>query len=145
MFIFAISIKLINTNSYTFCVHIANPYTYSVIFAKPNNRHYTYMEIRLKELCQLKGVTQKELSAQLGVSEMTLSRASKGNTSIQLLERIAEALMVEIWELFTESTEKSNFIAIVKDGKDYYNAVTLSELEKIVEQLKEKTDRASTL
>ena len=53
--------------------------------------------------------------------------------------------MVEIWELFTESTEKSNFIAIVKDGKDYYNAVTLSELEKIVEQLKEKTDRASTL
>ena len=74
MFIFAISIKLINTNSYTFCVHIANPYTYSVIFAKPNNRHYTYMEIRLKELCQLKGVTQKELSAQLGVSEMTLSR-----------------------------------------------------------------------
>ena len=58
------------------------------------------MEIRLKELCQKKGTTQKDLALKLGVTEMTLSRAAKGNTSLPLLERIAAALGVEVSELF---------------------------------------------
>ena len=81
-----------------------------------------YMDIRLKELCQLRGITQKELASKLEVTEMTLSRASKGNTSMQLLEKIATALNVELW-----------------DGKDYYNATTIAELEKIVAEIKEKS------
>lgn len=99
-----------------------------------------YMDIRLKELCQLRGITQKELSAKLEVTEMTLSRVSKGNTSMQLLERIAEALNVEIWELFTEVRDRQDFVAMIKDGKDYYNATTLAELEKIVEEIKRKQE-----
>ena len=98
-----------------------------------------YMDIRLKELCQLRGITQKELASILEVTEMTLSRASKGNTSMQLLEKIATALNVELWELFTESTDKNDFMAIIKDGKDYYNATTIAELEKIVAEIKEKS------
>ncbi|MCL1942005.1 MAG: helix-turn-helix domain-containing protein [Candidatus Azobacteroides sp.] len=70
------------------------------------------MELRLKELCRKRGITQKELSANLGVAELTLSRASKGNTSVQLIERIAEKLNVEVWELFTQSTEKQENIII---------------------------------
>lgn len=99
------------------------------------------MEIRLKELCQSKGITQKELAAKLEVTEMTLSRASKGNTSMQLIERIADNLNVEVWELFTEARDRHDFIAIVKNGKDYYNATTLSELEKIISDIKEKIMR----
>lgn len=76
-----------------------------------------YMELRLKELCTIKGITQKELAFKLDVTEMTLSRASKGNTSMQLLEKIAEALNVEVWELFTSSTEKKqNIITCPKCG-----------------------------
>lgn len=97
-----------------------------------------YMEIRLKDLCQLKGITQKELALELGVTEMTLSRAAKGNTSISLLEKIANSLNVEIWELFTEIRDKSDFMALVKDGKDFYSATTLKELEEIVERIKVK-------
>lgn len=102
-------------------------------------KHNMYMDIRLKELCQLRGITQKELASKLEVTEMTLSRASKGNTSIQLLENIAKALNVEVWELFTEVRDRRDFIAIVKDGKDYYNATTLVELERIVSEIKNKS------
>lgn len=106
---------------------------------KETYKHNMYMDIRLKELCQLRGITQKELASKLEVTEMTLSRASKGNTSIQLLENIAKALNVEVWELFTEVRDKRDFIAIVKDGKDYYNAATLVELERIVSEIKDKS------
>ena len=98
-----------------------------------------YMDIRLKELCQLRGITQKELASKLEVTEMTLSRASKGNTSMQLIEKIAETLNVEVWELFAEARDKRDFMAIVKNGKEYYNATTLAELEKIVGEIKEKS------
>ena len=47
------------------------------------------MELRIKDVCREKGITQKELAGLLGVSEMTLSRASKGNTSLDLLDRMA--------------------------------------------------------
>lgn len=63
------------------------------------------MEIRLKELCQKKGTTQKDLALKLGVTEMTLSRAAKGNTSLPLLERIATALNVPVSELFEPPKE----------------------------------------
>ena len=33
------------------------------------------MELRIKDVCREKGITQKELAGLLGVSEMTLSRA----------------------------------------------------------------------
>lgn len=64
-----------------------------------------YMEIRLKELCQKKGTTQKDLALKLGVTEMTLSRAAKGNTSLPLLERIATALNIPVSELFEAPKE----------------------------------------
>lgn len=76
------------------------------------------MDIRLKELCSQKGITQKELAAKIGVTEMTLSRASKGNTSIQLLNEIARCLNVEIWELFTASTETANIIKCPNCGTE---------------------------
>lgn len=59
-----------------------------------------YMDLRIKELCKEKGITQKDLALKLGVAEMTLSRAAKGNTSIELVARIADALGVSVSELF---------------------------------------------
>lgn len=59
-----------------------------------------YMELRIKEVCQQKGITQKELAAKIGTSEVTLSRAAKGNTSLPLLASIASALGVSVSELF---------------------------------------------
>ncbi len=103
------------------------------------------MDIRLKDLCQLRGITQKELALKLGVTEMTLSRASKGNTSMSLLEKIAKSLSVEVWELFTEVRDKSEFMALIKNGNEFYQATTMKELENIVEKLKDKISQGKDL
>ena len=63
------------------------------------------MDIRLKELCKQKGITQKELANTLGVTEITLTRVNSGTCSLSLLERIATALNVPIQELFNPPTE----------------------------------------
>lgn len=61
------------------------------------------MKLRIKEVCQMRNTTQKELAEKLGVSEVTLSRASNGNTSLPLIEKIANTLRIEISELFAPS------------------------------------------
>ena len=53
---------------------------------------------------------QKELAEKLGVSEVTLSRASNGITSLPLLEKIANSLEVEISELFSPLKTKEGTI-----------------------------------
>lgn len=95
------------------------------------------MELRLKELCTLKGTTQKELAEKLDVTEMTLSRASKGNTSMQLLERIAKELGVEIWEMFTESTEKEGTIGIIRHNGKPYEINSLDDIKKLFAEIED--------
>ena len=73
------------------------------------------MELRIKDVCREKGITQKELAGLLGVSEMTLSRASKGNTSLDLLDRMAVALGVSVPELF--APQPTNTITCPHCGK----------------------------
>ena len=63
------------------------------------------MKLRIKEVCQMCNTTQKELAEKLGVSEVTLSRAANGSTSLPLLEKIAGVLGVEVSELFAAPKE----------------------------------------
>ena len=63
------------------------------------------MKLRIKEVCQMCNTTQKELAEKIGVTEVTLSRASNGNTSLPLLEKIAAALGVSVSDLFTAPKE----------------------------------------
>jgi transcriptional regulator with XRE-family HTH domain len=60
------------------------------------------MYIRIKEICKEKGYTQKEIAEKLNISEMTISRAVKGNTSLDLLNKLSVALGVSISELFEQ-------------------------------------------
>ena len=68
------------------------------------------MKLRIKEVCQMRNTTQKELAEKLGVSEVTLSRASNGNTSLPLLEKIANILEIEISELFAASNHEESIM-----------------------------------
>ena len=63
------------------------------------------MKLRIKEVCQICNTTQKELAEKIGVTEVTLSRASNGNTSLPLLEKIASALGVSVSDLFAAPKE----------------------------------------
>lgn len=63
------------------------------------------MNLRVKELCKQKGITQKELAAKAGITPVGLSKALKGNTTISTLQYIAAALHVPITELFAAQTD----------------------------------------
>lgn len=97
------------------------------------------MTLRILELCRRTGKTQTELAEMIGLSRVGLSKAINGNPTIATLEKIANALNVEIWELFTSSTETGDFMALVKNGEKYYHALTLFELEKIVAEIKDRS------
>lgn len=76
------------------------------------------MKLRIKEVCQMCNTTQKELAEKLGVSEVTLSRASNGNTSLPLLDKIASALGVEVSELFAPGNGNQGVINCPHCGKE---------------------------
>lgn len=61
------------------------------------------MSLRIKEILKGKGMTQKELAQKMGVAEISLSRSINGAPTLTTLEKIADALGVEVSELFAPS------------------------------------------
>ena len=89
--------------------------------------------LRIKELLKEKNMMQKELATAMGVSDVALRQSLKGNPTIGTLQKIADILGVELWELFTASTSKAEFCAMVKDGNDCYFFASFVDLAKYVE------------
>ena len=55
--------------------------------------------MRIKEVIKEKGYTQREFAEKLGMSTVGLAQIVAGKPSYTTLEKIADALGVEIWEL----------------------------------------------
>ena len=61
-------------------------------------------DLRIKELLQERGMTQKQLADRLGIGEVSLSRAiGRGKLSADYLRRIADALKVSVPDLFAHT------------------------------------------
>lgn len=58
------------------------------------------MTLRIKELCKEKHITMTEIAAQLGINPITLSQSLNGNPTLSRLMQVAEALHVDVSELF---------------------------------------------
>ncbi|WP_018675650.1 helix-turn-helix domain-containing protein [Riemerella columbina] len=67
------------------------------------------MELRIKELSTSKGVSLQDLSKKLGISYQALNARMIGNPSVKVLKEIADALEVDLHELFTTSDAYSHF------------------------------------
>ena len=103
------------------------------------------MEIRIKKILKGKGIKVNTLAERVGVTQPSMSNIINGrvNTTLQTLEKIADILGVEIWELFTERTTVEVFpehtgelnAIIVFRGKPYV-ASSIKELEMVVCQIK---------
>ena len=60
---------------------------------------------RVKELCKEKGIMMKDLAERLGITPTGLSKSlGQDYPQLQTLERIANALGVEVSELFVKSS-----------------------------------------
>ncbi|MDR1652509.1 MAG: helix-turn-helix domain-containing protein [Prevotellaceae bacterium] len=58
--------------------------------------------MRIKEIIKSSDTTVKEVAEKMGISQPALSRVLNGNTTVEMLERIAAALEVPITELFEQ-------------------------------------------
>lgn len=63
------------------------------------------MKHRIKDLIKEKGYTQAEFADKLGMNRVSLNHIINGKPSFPTLEKVAEALGVEGWELFTTREE----------------------------------------
>jgi len=61
--------------------------------------------MRIKKLIKEKGTTVAEVAQRMGVTSPSLSRAINGNTTVEMLNRIAIALNVPITDLFDLHSE----------------------------------------
>ena len=66
------------------------------------------MSLRIKELIKEKGLSVQELADRMGISRVGLSQHINGNPSVEVVGRIAEALGVDVWELFASKEEIVN-------------------------------------
>lgn len=56
--------------------------------------------LRISEICKEKNITQQALSKKLGITYQSLHAAVSGNPKLETLQNIADALGVDITELF---------------------------------------------
>jgi len=61
---------------------------------------YSFMSLRIKEVIKEKGLTVQVVAERMGINRVGLSNHINGNPSVEVLQRIANALEVDITELF---------------------------------------------
>lgn len=90
------------------------------------------MELRIKDICKQKGLLQKELAEKVGVTNIALRASLKGNPTVGTLEKVANALNVEVWELFTESPGESEISGFIKAKGVIYEIKSRQDIENLL-------------
>ena len=90
------------------------------------------VNLRIKDICAQKGITQKSLSEMIEVSTTSLSRIITGEQkpSLDTLEKVATALNVPISSLF-----EADFIAFVRRNGETFTFETEEALKAYAETL----------
>lgn len=91
------------------------------------------MKLRIKEICKEKGILQKELASTLGITDIALRASLKGNPTISTLEKVANALNVEVVELFAK---KEDFVALISISGNTYRIDSVEALKTFANSLK---------
>lgn len=82
--------------------HVFLSYEYYIIYlCSQNHIVMANTELRIKELCKERGITQAQLAEKLSIQAVSFSQAiARNKFSIDRLADIADALSVEIPDLF---------------------------------------------
>ncbi len=87
--------------------------------------------LRVKEIAKEKGITIADVAKRMGILPPALSRIINGsNTTVETLQRIADALDVTIPELFEEKKE----ISILLEFKGETKRITETDLIKLFKE-----------
>ena len=92
------------------------------------------MKLRIKELCSKKNTSIEKLAKKLNITRETLSRQINGNPTLETLTKIAEALEIDISELFTNS----KITGSVRIGGKTRAIDSVDDIEQLLKELKGK-------
>lgn len=73
------------------------------------------MNLRIKEILGKNKITITSFAKKIGITQANMSNIVNGKSkpSLETLEKIAKALNVETWELFTSSTNTNELTALI--------------------------------
>lgn len=74
--------------------------------------------MRIKEIIKAKGYTQKEFADKLGITLSALNQRLDGNPTVGSLREIANALEVDLLDLFEDERERNASIKCPNCGTD---------------------------
>ena len=60
------------------------------------------MPLKIKEVAKSKGMTMAQIAEKLGINPITLSQSLNGNPTLSRLTEVADALGVDVGELFVQ-------------------------------------------
>lgn len=75
--------------------------------------------LRVKEIAREKGLSMADVAKRMNMSQSGLSMALNRNLTLDVLNRIADALEVEIPDLFERKKEEENTIICPKCGSKF--------------------------
>lgn len=73
----------------------------------------------IKEVIKDKGHTVTSLAEKIGITQVSLSRIINGNPTVETLEKIANALDVDIKDLFHSTKDEAFETLYIKKGEKF--------------------------
>lgn len=105
------------------------------------------MSLNIKNAIKAHGLEVREIASRMGITPTALSQHINGkkykgkrvtaNPSLDILQRIADAIGCDVVELFDHPEPySSDFTALIKKGDSLYSASSIEELETLIQKLK---------
>ena len=94
------------------------------------------MELRIKDVLKEKKVTVVSLAGMIGLTQPNMSNIVNGKStpSLETLERIANALEVDITELFVPSSS-GGIIGVIRIRDINYNINSVPDLSRLLDRI----------
>lgn len=85
-------------------------------------------QLIIKKVAAKHGMTLKDIADKLGLNYSSYCTSIRNNTSIATLQKTADAIGVEVWELF----KRDSFKAIILEGDDIKVFNTKKDLKEYI-------------
>ncbi len=93
------------------------------------------MELKVKEIAKQKGKQLKEIAKEMGITPESLTRTIHGNPQLDTLVKLANALNVEVVELFHRKEEKNNVSGYIEYNNKITKVSSLNDLKDFISQI----------
>ena len=97
------------------------------------------MSLKIKEVAKSKGMTMTQIAEKLGINPITLSQSLNGNPTLSRLTEVANALGVDVSELFVQPRGKQDIHGCIFVDGDPVIVNSLQELMGLIRVLEEKS------